>query len=425
MILDAINEHLRRLVILRDIVIVTQCLTLAGVYRFLGWSFNWPPIIAAIVAMIALNLVTRYRLRVKHFAANELFFQLCADVLLLSVVLYFCGGSTNPFIFLFLLPLVITAATLPRQYTWGMAGLTTLSYTVLMKFYVPLPVAEDDMQGMEDMSHGMDAMHGSMFDLHVLGMWMGFVFSAATIAFFVVKMAEAVRERDERLARVREETLRDERIMALGIQAAMAAHELSTPLSTIAVISNELQHAEQSPECRESLTMLDNQVKNCRRILDKLLREAREGEVREPLPLFLAGTLDEWKLLRPNVVFRYRASDDGTTPFIAADKGLRSALLNLLNNAADASPNDVEIEATWRDHSLNLEIRDKGKGLGPEAIAKAGSAFFTTKEEGKGLGLMLANASIERLGGKVRLFNREGGGATTIVTLPLSRDENE
>jgi two-component system sensor histidine kinase RegB len=101
------------------------------------------------------------------------------------------------------------------------------------------------------------------------------------------------------------------------------------------------------------------------------------------------------------------------------DPALRAALLNLLNNAADASPDEIDIETHWDADNFTLSIRDHGRGLTPEAAARAGSAFFTTKEEGRGLGLFLANATVERMSGKVRLFNREGGGATTEITLPL------
>ena len=95
--------------------------------------------------------------------------------------------------------------------------------------------------------------------------------------------------------------------------------------------------------------------------------------------------------------------------------------MNLLNNAADASPQTLEIRADWDTASFTLEIRDQGTGLSEEAAFKAGSAFFTTKSEGRGLGLLLANATIERMGGTVRLLNREGGGATTVLTLPIVR----
>jgi len=427
------HSHLHRLVMLRTIAMLAQCATLALVYRFLAMELQWLPMLAAVAALAALNLLTWLRLRNSRPVSNaELFSQLCADVLALSVLLYYGGGSTNPFISLFLLPLVITAATLPHSYTWAMTGITTGCYTLLMKFYVPLPMKHgamneaqmDNMPGMD--MQGLGIPHAmppdDAFNMHVFGMWLGFVISAVVVAYFVVKMAHAVRERDETLAKAREETLRNERIVALGIQAASAAHEMGTPLSTLAVVVGELKRDQAVlPEWRDNLAILEGQVQACKRILGKLLANAQDTGTKatQPLEQFLAGTLDEWQLLRPAVHCRYQATGTQPAPQINTDPSLRAALLNLLNNAADASPEEINIEAHWDAGNFTLKIHDHGKGLTPEAAARAGSAFFTTKEGGRGLGLLLANATVERMGGKVRLFNRESGGATTEVILPL------
>ncbi|OGS90695.1 MAG: histidine kinase [Gallionellales bacterium GWA2_59_43] len=435
------HSHLRRLVWLRAIAVVAQCAALMLAYQYLKMELQWLPMIATVTALSLLNLLAWLRLRSSRPVSNaELFTQLCADVFALSVLLYYGGGSTNPFISLFLLPLVIAAATLPHRYTWAMTALTTGSYTLLMKYYVPLPIPHDmsnemsgmDHSNMDHMNHDMSAMgdmnsinvsdlpQDSIFNLHVFGMWLGFVISAVVVAYFVVKMAHAVRERDAALARVREETLRNERIVALGTQAAGAAHELGTPLSTLAVVIGELKNEpSMQPEWRDNLDILDGQVRACKRILDKLLAHAQDGETQQSLEQFLAETLDEWQLLRPTVHYSYRASSDQPAPQLRIDPALRAALLNLLNNAADASPDEIDIETRWDTDNFTLSIHDHGQGLTPEAAARAGSAFFTTKEEGRGLGLFLANATVERMNGKVRLFNREGGGATTEITLPL------
>lgn len=426
------HSHLRRLVMLRTIAVAAQCFALTLAYRFLAMQLQWLPMFAAIAALAGLNLFTWLRLRNDSPVSNaELFAQLCADVLALSVLLYYGGGSTNPFISLFLLPLVIAAATLPHGYTWAMTGITTSCYTLLMKFYVPLPMPHampGNAANMEGMSHDMGGMNmagmpqESIFNLHVLGMWLGFVISAIVISYFVVRMAHAVRERDETLAKVREETLRNERIVALGIQAAGAAHEMGTPLSTLAVVIGELKHDQAVlPEWRDNLDILDGQVQACKRILGKLLANAQDAETQaiQSVESFLAATLDEWQLLRPSVRCHYHATSAQPAPQLNIDPALRAALLNLLNNAADASPEEINVEAHWNAINFTLKIHDHGTGLTPEAAARAGSAFFTTKEEGKGLGLLLANATVERMGGKVRLFNREGGGATTEVILPL------
>jgi two-component system sensor histidine kinase RegB len=419
------HSQLRRLLVLRGIAVAAQLTALALVWKILNLQLDWPPMLLTIAALVVSTLLGWLRLRNSTVVSNpELFAQLSVDVAALSILLYYSGGSTNPFISLYLLPLVIAAATLPPRYTWSMAVLTTLCYTFLMKFYVPLPMLHGQSpaaSGMHDMAGMGGLAQENIFSLHVLGMWLGFVLSAVIIAWFVVRMAQAVRQRDEMLARVREEILRNERIVALGTQAASAAHEMGTPLSTMAVVIGELQHDDANqPGLRDSLAILDEQVRGCKRILDKILANAQGSGAASPQAVddLMAEVLDEWQLLRPTVQYHYHGSDVRPVPRIAADVTLRAALMNLLNNAADASPQPVEIFTRWDDANFMLEIHDQGPGLSEDAALRAGSAFFTTKQEGRGLGLYLANATIERMGGTVRLYNREAGGATTELALP-------
>ena len=425
------HDQLRRYVALRNIAIIAQLITLAVVWKILELELDWQPMLLTIATLASINLFSWLRmggtegsghpavsllrgLRLRNInivSNSELFAQLSVDVIALTILLYYSGGSTNPFVSLYLLPLVIAAATLPGRYTWGMAALTAACYSLLMAYYIPLPHIHQ---------HGDDA-----FNIHVMGMWLGFVISAVVVAYFVVQMAQAVRSRDEMLVRVREEILRNERIVALGTQAAGAAHEMGTPLSTMAVVIGELQHdlADTQPALRDSLAILDEQVRGCKRILDKILANAQDGSATLPRSVeeLMAEVLDEWQLLRPTAQYHYHSSGVQPAPLLNADVTLRAALMNLLNNAADASPQTLEIRADWDTASFTLEIRDQGTGLSEEAAFKAGSAFFTTKSEGRGLGLLLANATIERVGGTVRLLNREGGGATTVLTLPIVR----
>lgn len=418
-ILSSLPGHgqLRRLVALRSVAIAAQLLTLAAVWKILELELDWQPMLLTIATLASVNLFSWLRLRSDKPVSNlELFVQLCTDVLALSILLYFGGGSTNPFVSLFLLPLVIAAATLPGRYSWVMAALSAACYSLLMFYYIPLP-------------HNHQHDGDSAFNAHVLGMWLGFVISAVVVAYFVVQMAQAVRRRDEMLTRVREEILRNERIVALGTQAAGAAHELGTPLSTMAVVIGELQHeAEVQPVWRDALAILNEQVRGCKRILDKILANAQISDATslQPADRLMAEVLDEWQLLRPAAQYHYHSDGTLPAPLISVDATLRAALMNLLNNAADAAPASdaqqaMEISTHWDATSFTLEIHDHGIGLSKEAELNAGSAFFTTKTEGHGLGLFLANATIERMGGKVRLFNREQGGATTEIILPITR----
>ena len=338
--------------------------------------------------------------------------QLLIDVLALSTLLYFSGGSTNPFISLYLLPLTIAAATLPWRYTWVMAVITIACYTLLLFNYIPLP---------HDHSN-----HLIEFALHVSGMWLAFVLSTVIIAWFVVKMSASIRERDQDLAKAREQALRNEQIIALGTLAAGAAHELGTPLSTMAVVTRELQQEyTQDHEFQNNICILRNQITHCKQTLTQLLAKAGQTRTEHgselPVDEFLHQILDKWKLIRPSVQFTYQSTDIQPVPKIMDNQLLNQSILNLLNNAADASSKCIEIKSKWDNSLLHLEIIDDGEGLSAEAMQRAGEAFFSSKTPGQGfgIGLFLANANIERFGGSVRLFNLENGGACTQVVLPL------
>jgi two-component system sensor histidine kinase RegB len=403
------HSQLRRLLVLRSIAVAAQLITLALVWKVLELELDWQPMLLTIAVYAVIAVLSRLRLRKNNIVSNpELFAQLSVDVFALTILLYYSGGSTNPFVSLYLLPLVIAAATLPARYTWSMAAFTAACYTLLMVYYIPLP--------------HMHMPGENAFNIHVMGMWLGFVISAVVVAYFVVQMAQAVRSRDEMLARAREEILRNERIVALGTQAAGAAHELGTPLSTMAVVIGELRHDAfaSQPELRDSLAILDEQVRGCKRILDKILANAQDSGAASPQAVdeLMSELLGEWQLLRPTAQYHYHGSNARHVPRIGADVTLRAAMMNLLNNAADASPQPVEIFTRWDNSNFTLEIHDQGTGLSEDAALRAGSAFFTTKQGGRGLGLYLANATIERMGGTVRLYNREAGGATTVLALP-------
>lgn len=408
-----LSKNLKRLFLLRNIAIIAQCLTFAIVFWTIDIEIPWTEMIFVVALLAFLNLLTWIRLRRKWPVSHlEFFAQLLIDVFALSALLYFSGGSTNPFISLFLLPLTIAAATLPWRYTWSMAIITIACYTLLLVNYVPLPHDHNK--------------HLIEFALHVSGMWLAFVLSTVIIAWFVVRMSASIRERDQDLAKAREHALRNEQIIALGTLAAGAAHELGTPLSTMAVITGELQQEyRDDAEFQNNIHILRDQITHCKQTLTQLLAKAGQSRTEQgselPVDEFLRQVLDKWKLIRPSVKFTYQANGVQPAPKIMDSQLLSQSLLNLLNNAADASSECVTINSHWDHLALNLDIIDDGKGLSPEALQRAGEAFFSSKAPGQGfgIGLFLANANIERYGGSVRLFNLEDGGACTQVVLPL------
>jgi two-component system sensor histidine kinase RegB len=409
-----LSKNLQRLFLLRNIVIAAQCLTFALAYWVLEMELQWTEMVTVAALLAVLNLATWFRLRRNWPVSSvEFFAQLLIDVFALSALLYFSGGSTNPFISLYLLPLTIAAAALPWAYTWLMAAITISCYTLLLFYYVPLPHDHEE--------------HISEFNLHVSGMWLAFVLSTVLIAWFVVKMGISIRERDKDLALAREQALRNEQIIALGTLAAGAAHELGTPLATMAIVTGELQNDyTDNGEFQNSIRILRDQITHCKHTLTQLLADAGQARAEDgsgqAADYFLRQVLDKWQLMRPSVKFTYHGKGMQPAPQILNTQLLSQSILNLLNNAADASLKHIEIEANWNDHELQLEILDYGEGLTGEAAQRAGEAFFTSKAPGQGfgIGLFLANANIERFGGSVRLTNREGGACTKVI-LPLIR----
>jgi two-component system, sensor histidine kinase RegB len=408
-----LSKNLQRLFMLRNFAILVQCLTFMLVYKIIALDIPWTELIVVVALLAVLNLLTWVRLHRKWPVSNiEFFAQLLIDIFALSALLYFSGGSTNPFISLYLLPITIAAATLPWRYTWVLSAITIGCYTILLFNYIPLP---------HDHSK-----HLVEFSLHVSGMWLTFVLSTIIIAWYVVRMSTSIRDRDRDLALAREQALRNEQIIGLGTLAAGAAHELGTPLSTMAVIAGELQKEyPENTEFQNNIQILRDQITHCKQTLTQLLAKTGqtrvEGVSQVPVDKFMNSMLEKWKLIRPSVKFNYHIDGAHPTPKIMDSQLLSQSILNLLNNAADASSECIEITSHWDKNSLHLEIVDDGEGLSAEAAQRAGEAFFTSKAPGQGfgIGLFLANANIERLGGTVHLFNLEKGGACTQVTIPL------
>jgi len=409
----SLTENIRRLFVLRNVEILAQLSVIALAVLGLRMSLPLWPLATIIALFTALNIVTAVRLRSpREISMDEFFLQVVLDVLVLTGLLYFSGGSANPFISLFLLPLVIVAATLPSVYAWRMAALTIFCYSLLLFVHVPLPEVANP--------------HFTNFHLHIFGMWFGFLLSVALIIFFVMTMANTLRERDRILAEAREKALRDEHLVALGTLAAGTAHELGTPLATMAVLAGELaqEHAT-APGLGEKTRVLREQVERCKRILSTLSAKAGEARAesgrRLALNQYLESLLSEWRLSRPAVNVTSKIGGVQPAPHIVADKTLDQAIVNIFNNAADASIDSVEVTARWTAETLALDVCDRGAGLESGTDELVGTPFFTTKHEGQGLGLFLSRAVLNRFGGTVRLVNRDGGGLCVHIDLPLAK----
>ncbi|MFQ5488137.1 MAG: ATP-binding protein [Gammaproteobacteria bacterium] len=407
--------NLRRILILRSLVILGWVVAVGVAHFLLRLEIPLPALLAVIALWLVFNGHGWHRLgQRREVTEREFLFQILLDVVMLAALLFLTGGATNPFTLLLLLPLTVAAAVLPARYSWLVAAITVLCYSLLLLFYTPF--------------HLTSGVAQDGFGIHVVGMWVGFVLSALLIAAFVVNMGATLRERDRVLAAAREQALRDERVVALGALAAGAAHELATPLGTIAMLARELEEeCGSDAEARERLLMLQSQVARCKQTLVGLSASAGQSQAeagyRLALDRYLEQVVEQWQAMRPTAQVNHHWGGPQPAPLIVAEQTLTQALISILNNAADASPQAVEVSAAWDAQRLSLDVCDRGGGMAPAVTAAAGRVPFTTKSEGDGLGLglYLAYGVISRLGGEVRLYNRRGGGACVHLELPLAR----
>jgi two-component system sensor histidine kinase RegB len=336
-----------------------------------------------------------------------------ADTLVLGYLLYFTGGASNPFVTLLLVPIALSAAALSERAVLAVAAIAVAAYVVLLHWYVPLPMNQFTLD-----DHG--------FSLHVAGMGVNFVITALLLGFFINRLARAVRMQQLEVQRVRERALRDEGILAIATQAAGAAHELNTPLSTMRTLLPELRREHAADRVLdEDLELLEGQVDRCRTILREMVAFGKAQLSQEPervaLSTFIHGCVERFQLLRPEAELQLRVHSDLDHTTLSTPPGLRHALLNLLNNAADASAlrdsNSVTLEVRRDGDWLEWIVRDRGPGFTPTgAPASIGKS---DKLSGLGIGLALAEATAERLAGELIAANTENG-AEMCLRLPLA-----
>lgn len=404
------SRNLRRLFALRSLMIGAYLLGWAGAVWLLGIRIPVVPMGGVIALLGGVNAWTWWRARRRQAIADwEFFAQLSIDTLGLGAVLYLSGGATNPFAWLFLLPLIIAATVLPRYMVWAMAALAIACYSFLMFHFVPFGDGH--------------IHHDQNFSQHVFGMWFGFIMSALLVAWFVTGMASNLRRRDRLLAQAREQRLRDEQLVALGTLATGAAHELGTPLATMAVLTRELERTDVDDPTRRKLHILRDQIARCKQALSVISASAGESRAEggglARVPVFLEEILAEWRRQRLEARIRVEIEPGPDASRILDEYTLHQSLINLLNNAADVSHEELILKAGWDDRCLVLEILDRGPGLHPAAVAGLSHPRASDKEYGMGLGLFLTHATLQRLGGEITLFEREGGGTCIRIQLPL------
>jgi two-component system sensor histidine kinase RegB len=400
----------RRLTAMRWIAIAIQLAFVLVLSLGLGAAIPLAPILGICALQALLNLPPLWR-SVSAVASEpvSMFAQILIDIFALTAIAYFAGGGINPLISLYL-PLIAVAATiLPPKRAAAIAAISIGCYSLVSLVHAPAHVHDPEQA----------------FRSHLIGMWVIFVCSALTICWFVVRLNAAIRHRDAALAAARETALRNERVVALGNLAAGAAHELGTPLATMAVVVGELAADPSLPQhVKSDVELVQTQVEECKRIITRLAARAGSSRAEAVQPVsadvWIEQLVDRWRRQRPQIVPDVTIEGAIPGPRIAADATLEQALLNLFNNAADASPGQVAIHAGWDAEQVRVQVLDRGRGIPPEISERLGRDLVSTRDDGAGMGVVLALSAVEQSGGTLSITDRADGGTLARVLLPLA-----
>lgn len=346
---------------------------------------------------------------------------LLLDSVLLTALLYVSGGASNPFSVLYLVHVTLAAVTATRRWAFIVVCASVLGYAAL--FLAPeLAGMSHPHAGSEHAHHhhGGAAPEADTFSAHLYGMWIAFGLTAALVGWFVSGVAQRLGEERERAAR-------SARLVALSTLAAGAAHEILTPLGTIKVAAGEIERAlsarDDMASVLDDVRLVKAEVERSRAVLERLRGEAGElaGEPVEPMTLATLETELRSALGASGERVELRCDVPGRD-VRAPRRALTFALASLVRNAIDASRDEdrVEVVLGTETRGIVVSVRDRGRGMSREELARAGEPFFTTKEPGRGmgLGLFIARSLVEQLGGELELRSRSGEGTTAVVHLP-------
>jgi two-component system, sensor histidine kinase RegB len=425
--------RMQTIVRLRWFGVLGQLATVVVVY----WGLDFDLPLAPCLLLIALSAWVNVGLRILYPARHRLSpafatAVLAYDVVGLAALLYLTGGIENPFALLFIAPVTVSAATLPLRNTVFLGILAIVSATLLVAVHLPLPWSRTGALALPWM--------------YKVGVWSAIVAGMLFLALYTARLSKEARLMSAALAASELVLAREQRLHALDGLAAAAAHELGTPLATIALVTKELEHEAKSvPHIAEDIALLRSQAERCREILRKLTRSPSAQDphhVSLPLTQLIqeAATPYQSPGIRIEIIarpFATRSGSDGADlrePIGQRRPGVIFGLGNLIENAVDFAGTRVEVMALWDDEEVSITVSDDGPGFSPEVMDTLGEPYVTTRPSGQrakgtqtegsglGLGFFIAKTLLERSGARVTVSNRPAPatGAAVRVTWPRS-----
>lgn len=409
--------RLRYGMILGELTIVLGMKALFGLEVPLLWA------LAPLAVMLSSNVLVSQKPPLSTlFPQQTLVALFVLDILCLTVVLGLTGGAMNPFSVLYLVQITLSAVVIQKAWTWVLGSISTICFGLLFFFNVPLP-------GL----HVHEAEPG--LSPHLVGMWIAFIVATALIVFFTGKISDALRKREQQVRALQDEIAKKDRLASLVTLAAGAAHELGTPLGTIAVVARELERfASNLPDGDAALAdaqLIRAEVDRCRVILERMSVEGAEpmGEIARTIrvsQLFkeVLGQFPDAERARLTA----EVPDDETMAVLPVQATVQS-LVALTKNAFDANVPDgqVRLSAMSVGPEIVFAVSDRGRGMSETVLRRVGEPFFTTKEPGRGMGLgtFLVRTFAERMGGHLSFESGPGKGTTALLTLPLHAPGSE
>lgn len=406
------TTQIQAIIALRSVAIGIQLLLISFVNLVLLYELPWLPIISIIVLEIIFTFASyQYFIKQAHPAKAgqwSLFLQICADILFLTLLLFFSGGATNAFVSLLLIPIAIAAVTLTPARLMTVALLAILSYSIML-WLLPMSVMHGNMEG------------------HFIGMGINFLFSTLVVAGVVGSMARRINQRELAIASYRENLLKQEQVTSLGVAAAQVTHQLATPIATVQLLADELQ--EDFPD-NDVIVDMQAQLKRCRDSLSdyrEMVFATKEQTISEvEITTLMHDIKSSIRVNHPQLTLVINDIHDPIT--VMADMALLPAILNLINNAVRGSKanqcDEIMLTSQIKDNNWQLIIRDFGVGFTLEKLVELGSSPVESKQ-GLGMAVFLSHVSLERLGGHLALTNHQEGGALVVLSLPLKNKLNK
>jgi two-component system, sensor histidine kinase RegB len=400
---------LRTLVFIRWVAIAGQALTILIVHYGLDFSLPILQALAVVASSACLNLVLIvHRQWAARLGERDAALYLGYDILQLAVLLYLTGGLQNPFSILIVAPVTVAATILSRRAVIALSALAVASISVLALWHMPLPWRSEPMTFPPEI---------------VLGIWIALVLATAFIGSYTWSVAQGARRLRDAMAATQLALAREQRVSAVGALAAAAAHELGSPLGTIAVVAKELvrELPPDSPHAEDAALLL-SQSERCRRILAELARQPEEDGgspfTRLTISALVEAAAAPHRQHGVRVIVATTGEPSGQEPLISRSPEIMHGLNNLIQNGVQFAGREVSITIHWDAATVTVEIDDDGPGFPLHLLSRLGEPYLSTRADAThhmGLGIFIAQSLLERSGARLAFDNLEDGGAHVAI----------